>query len=44
MDVVIWTLVFLGGTLVILLSLMAFAAKKDREKARTGVHSDSEEG
>ncbi len=42
MDVVVWTLVFLGGTLLILLGLMAFAAKKDREKARAGVHSEED--
>lgn len=42
MDVVVWTLVFLGGTLLILLGLMAFAAKKDREKTRAGVHSEED--
>lgn len=42
MDVVVWTLVFLGGTVLILLGLMAFAAKKDREKARTGVYSEED--
>jgi hypothetical protein len=32
-DVVIWTVIFLGGDLLILIFLMAFAVKKDREKA-----------
>ncbi len=42
MEVVIWTLVFLGGTLLILVGLMAFAAKKDREKMRAGMHTEEE--
>ncbi|GGX76926.1 hypothetical protein GCM10007160_00090 [Litchfieldella qijiaojingensis] len=33
MDVVIWTLIFLGGDLLILIFLLAWAVKKDREKA-----------
>lgn len=33
MDVVIWTLIFVGGDLLILIFLMFWAAKKDREKA-----------
>lgn len=33
MDVVIWTLIFVGGDLLILVFLMVWAAKKDREKA-----------
>lgn len=33
MDVVVWTTVFLGGDLLILIFLLAWAVKKDREKA-----------
>lgn len=40
MDVVVWTLIFLGGDLLIVIFLMAFAVKKDREKARLAVESD----
>lgn len=32
MDVVIWTAVFFGGDLLILIFLLAWAFKKDREK------------
>lgn len=34
MDVVLWTLIFLGGDLLIVIFLLAFAFRKDREKAR----------
>lgn len=40
MDVVVWTLVFLGGNLLIVTFLLAYAYKKDREKARHAVGSD----
>jgi hypothetical protein len=40
MDVVVWTAVFLGGDLLILTFLLAFAVKKDREKARLAAESD----
>jgi hypothetical protein len=33
-EVLIWTLVFLGGTTVILIGLLVWAFKKDREKTR----------
>jgi hypothetical protein len=33
MDVVIWTLIFLGGDVLILIFLMVWAVRKDREKA-----------
>ena len=33
MDVVFWTLVFLGGDILILVLLLFWAVKKDREKA-----------
>lgn len=34
-DVIAWTLVFLGGDFLVVLALIGFAVKKDREKART---------
>lgn len=34
-EVIAWTLVFFGGDLLVVLALIAFAIKKDREKART---------
>lgn len=34
-EVIAWTLVFLGGDLLVVLALIGFAIKKDREKART---------
>lgn len=40
MDVVIWTLIFLGGDLLIVVLLLAFAFKKDREKARLAAQPD----
>jgi hypothetical protein len=39
MDVVVWTLVFLGGDLAVVIFLLAFAVKKDREKARRAAES-----
>lgn len=37
MDVVIWTLIFLGGDLLIVIWLLTWAIRKDREKsARDG--------
>lgn len=33
MDVLIWTLIFLGGDLAIIVFLVFWAWKKDREKA-----------
>lgn len=33
-EVIAWTLVFFGGDLVVVVSLIAVAVKKDREKAR----------
>ncbi|WP_281354388.1 hypothetical protein [Phytoactinopolyspora halotolerans] len=40
MDVVIWTLIFLGGDLLILIFLLSWAVKKDREKARLAEGED----
>lgn len=34
MEVLVWTLIFLGGDTVIVIFLMWWAFKKDREKAR----------
>lgn len=36
----IWTLVFFGGTVVILAFLLIWAIRKDREKVRQGVHDE----
>lgn len=33
-EVVVWTIVFLGGDLLVLLALIAAAARKDMQKAR----------
>lgn len=33
MDVVVWTLIFVGGDVLILLFLVLWAIRKDREKA-----------
>lgn len=35
MDVVVWTLIFVGGDVVVLVFLLWWAAKKDREKAES---------
>lgn len=32
-EVIAWTLVFFGGDLLVVLALIAFAIKKDRQKA-----------
>jgi hypothetical protein len=42
MDVVIWTTVFLGGDLLIVIFLLAWAFKKDREKARLATEADDD--
>jgi hypothetical protein len=42
MDVVIWTTVFLGGDLLIVIFLLAWAFKKDREKARLATETDDD--
>jgi predicted membrane-bound mannosyltransferase len=34
MEVVIWTLVFLGGSALIVIFLLSWAFKKDRDKLR----------
>lgn len=45
MDVVVWTVIFVGGDIAILLFLMIWAARKDREKAmRAQDGSTSPEG
>lgn len=38
-EVLIWTLVFLGGTTLILIGLLIWAFKKDREKTRADAES-----
>lgn len=32
---IVWTLVFFGGDLLVVIALIAFAVKKDREKGGT---------
>lgn len=44
MDVVVWTLIFLGGDLLIVIFLLAFAFVKDREKARLAAESEQGDG
>lgn len=41
-EVVLWTLVFLGGNLLIVILLLAYAFRRDREKARQV--GDTEQG
>ncbi|WP_281353367.1 hypothetical protein [Phytoactinopolyspora mesophila] len=43
MDVVIWTLVFLGGSVVLVTFLLIWAWRKDREKQRLAATSEDEE-
>lgn len=40
MDVVVWTLIFLGGDLLILVFLLIWAFRKDQEKAQLANGSD----
>lgn len=35
-EVIIWTLVFFGGDLLVIVALMTLAIRKDKEKARLG--------
>jgi len=35
-EVIIWTLVFFGGDLLVIAALMTLAIRKDKEKARAG--------
>ncbi|HSI91955.1 MAG TPA: hypothetical protein VK925_00565 [Jiangellaceae bacterium] len=45
MDVVIWTAVFFGGDLLILIFLLTWAFKKDRDKARLATEgAEADEG
>ena len=39
-EVVIWTLVFFLGDLAVIIGLLAFAVRKDREKARLGTYDE----
>lgn len=39
-EPIIWTIVFLGGDLLILVILLVFAVLKDREKLRAGRQDD----
>ncbi|HEX6194815.1 MAG TPA: hypothetical protein VFZ37_02830 [Jiangellaceae bacterium] len=41
MEVVVWTLIFLGGTALVLAFLVYWAWKKDREKGEQYYRSDS---
>lgn len=34
-EVLVWTIVFVGGDLAIVIFLLLWAVKKDRQKART---------
>ena len=43
-EVIAWTLVFLGGDLLIVLALIGFAVKKDREKSREQREAASSDG
>lgn len=43
-EVIAWTIVFLGGDLIVMLALIGFAMKKDREKARTAAESGESSG
>lgn len=36
MEVAVWTTLFVGGDLLILIFLLMWAVKKDREKTRAG--------
>jgi hypothetical protein len=42
MDVVIWTLVFLGGSVLLVAFLLTWAWRKDREKQRLASTSDDD--
>lgn len=35
-ETIVWTLVFFGGDLLVLVALTALAIRKDKEKARLG--------
>lgn len=41
-EVLIWTLVFFGGTIAVVLTLMGWAIRKDRAKSRAPGADDAD--